>query len=115
MAGSNTAAPNTAGTNKIHHQSGVLPSANDESLSVSQPGPRLFSTIGARCNSAGGVKVFKLVASSAIYYFIFNAKARRRMNLRVGQAPRLPASAKPTHCSPDQSRGRWAGETPALL
>src|ERR1035437_5407293 len=66
MAGSNTAAPNTAGTNRIHHQSGVLPSANDVSLSVSQPGPRLFSTIGARCNSAGGANVFKLVAASAI-------------------------------------------------
>src|ERR1035438_2957450 len=68
MAGSNTAAPSTAGTNKIHHQSGVLPSANDASLSVSQPGPRLFSTIGARCNSAGGVNVFKLVVASAICF-----------------------------------------------
>src|ERR1017187_8916164 len=90
MAGSNTAAPNTAGTNKIHHQSGVLPSANDESLSVSQPGPRLFSTIGARCNSAGGVKVFKLVASSAIYYFIFNRKGAKTHNPKRTPAPPPP-------------------------
>ena len=35
------------------------------------------------------------------------------MNRKVGQASRLPASAKPTRRS--RWRARWAGETPALL
>src|SRR5208283_3793343 len=81
----NTVAPSTAGTNKIHHQSGVLPSANDESLSVSQPGPRLFSTIGARCNSAGGKNVLKLVAASAISPLLSFRPGVRRRAFRIPQ------------------------------
>src|ERR1035437_4286505 len=49
MTGNNTVAPNTAGPNRTHHQSGVLPSAT-----------------GAGCSAAGGTNVFKLVAASAI-------------------------------------------------
>jgi hypothetical protein len=46
-------------------------------LSVSQPEPRLFATIGARRNSAGGVNAFKLVADSAISLILSNRNISR--------------------------------------
>src|ERR1035438_5567451 len=106
MAGSNTAAPNTAGTNKIHHQSGVVPSANAESLSVSQPRLRLFSTIGARCNFTGGANVFKLVAVSAINSLLSNQ--------RIPHARSSHSSLGPGSAGVPPAQTKFAGETPAL-